>query len=139
MKTAKKKSKGPTGGSSVEVVREPAFEPRKASDGSYKPSEAQREHIDDAIRKTVREHFGSVVAVEGKIGCRFHAPYEQGQPYERYILANGHTVFVSLASGTVTVSDKPAVKSSFTVANFLKRKAAKAARAAKAAKKEVKS
>ena len=78
---------------------EPAFVPRKAADGSYKPGEAQKETIENAIRATVRAKFGKVVPVLGTLGVRYHAPYKLGQPYLRQLLDNGHTVFVSLASG----------------------------------------
>jgi hypothetical protein len=108
----------------------PAFVPRKAADGSYKPGKDMRATIDDAIRATVRAKFGKVVPVLGTLGVRYHAPYKLGQPYIRQLLDNGHTVFVSLASGTVTVSEKPASKSSFTVREFNKRQAAKTTRAA---------
>jgi hypothetical protein len=107
---------------------EPAFQPRAAQDGTYKPGKDLKATIDAAITAAVRKHFGKVVPVLGTLGCRYHAPYEKGQPYLRFLLDNGHTVFVSLASGVITVSDKPAAKSSFTVREFNKRQASKTAR-----------
>ena len=109
---------------------DPAFQPRAAQDGTYKPGKDLKATIDAAITATVRKHFGKVVPVIGTLGCRYHAPYKGGQPYLRLLLDNGHTVFVSLASGVITVSDKPAAKSSFTVREFNKRQASKTARAA---------
>jgi len=109
---------------------EPAFQPRAAQDGTYKPGKDLKATIDAAITATVRKHFGKVVPVIGTLGSRYHAPYKLGQPYLRLLLDNGHTVFISLASGVVSVSDKPASKSSFTVREFNKRQAAKTARAA---------
>jgi hypothetical protein len=109
---------------------EPAFQPRAAQDGTYKPGKDLKATIDAAITSAVRKHFGKVVPVLGTLGVRYHAPYKQGQPYMRFLLDNGHTVFVSLASGSITVSDKPAAKSSFTVHVFNKRQADKTARAA---------
>ena len=106
----------------------PAFQPRMAQDGTYKPGETLRATIDEAISAAVRKHFGKVVPVIGQLGSRYHAPYKQGQPYLRLLLDNGHTVFVSLASGVITVSDKPASKSSFTVREFNKRQASRTAR-----------
>ena len=109
---------------------EPAFQPRAAQDGTYKPGKDLKATIDAAVTASVRKRFGKIVPVIGTLGLRYHAPYKLGQPYLRLLLDNGHTVFVSLASGVITVSDKPAAKSSFTVREFNKRQAAKTARAA---------
>jgi hypothetical protein len=110
----------------------------------HKPSAKMQEQIDNAIRAAVKKTFGKVVPVCGLLGMRNSNSVKGGRPYQRYYLENGHTVFVSgwyEASGPrVTVSDTPAVKSSYTVARFLaafKRKQARIdAKAAEAAKQE---
>lgn len=119
-------------------VAEPAFTPRKAQDGTYKPGDAMQETIDNAVRSVVRAKFGKIIPVIGTLGVRYHAPYKQGQPYIRMILDNGHTVFVSLASGVITVSDKPASKTAYTVAMFIARQSRKTKRAAAKLKGEAK-
>jgi hypothetical protein len=98
----------------------------------HKPTPKQREEIDALIRKAI----GKGVAVEGCLGSRFSSSEVGGQPYERYYLSNGHTCFVSgHVSGEykVTVSEKPAVKSSYTVKKLLDRLARKEKSASKKA------
>jgi hypothetical protein len=99
----------------------------------HKPTPKQREEIDALIRKAI----GKGVAVEGCLGSRFSNSEVGGQPYERYYLSNGHTCFVSgHVSGEykVTISEKPAVKSSYTVKKLLDRLGRKEKRASKMAK-----
>jgi hypothetical protein len=118
-KSARKPKAEKTAKAPKKPAVEPAFTPRMAQDGTYRPGKAMQETIDTAIIAVARKKFGKVIPVLGTLGLRYHAPYEGGQPYQRYLLDNGHTVFVSLAGGVVTVSDKPAVKTSYTVARFL--------------------
>ena len=97
--------------------------------GDYKPSAKKRAAIDAKIREAIGKN-----AVEGLLGARY-SNNEQGQPYERYYLSNGHTCFVSgFVSGEihVTVTDKPASKSSWTVKHFLAKKERLKAKAAAA-------
>jgi hypothetical protein len=111
-------------------------ESKKGETTQHVPSKAMQEKIDDAIRATVKKERGGIVAVEGSLGQR-NSNGPQGAPYQRYLLADGHTVFVSswhVGDPVVSVSEKPASKSSYTVKNFLARKARKAARELKAEK-----
>jgi hypothetical protein len=106
----------------------------------HKPTEKMQEGIDDAIRAAVKKAFGKVVPVCGLLGMRNSNSVKGGAPYQRYYLANGHTVFVSgwhqEGGPRVTVSDEPADKKSYTVAAFLERFKRKEARTdAKAAAK----
>jgi len=109
-----------------------ARKPNNSERTFHKSTPKQREEIDALIRKAV----GKGVAVEGCLGSRFSNSEVGGQPYERYYLSNGHTCFVSgHVSGEykVSVSEKPAVKSSYTVAAFLARQKKAEAKAAKKA------
>ena len=104
---------------------------------AQQPTAKMQEKIDDLIRKTVREKFGKVVAVEGRLGVR-NSNGPQGAPYQRYYLENGFTVFVTgwhVGEPVVTVSEKKADPKSYTVSRFL---AAAAKREKKAAKSEPK-
>ena len=83
--------------------------------------------------------IGKDVAVEGVWECV--SCDENGSTYERYDLSNGHTCFVSglhTDDPKVTVSGKPASKSSYSVRNFLARQMRKAAHASKRAGKGMK-
>jgi hypothetical protein len=109
----------------------------------HKPTAKMQEEIDNAIRAAVKKAFGKVVPVCGLLGMRNSNSVKGGAPYQRYYLANGHTVFVSgwhQGEPRVTVSDKPADKKSYTVAAFLERFKRKQARidakAAEATKQE---
>jgi hypothetical protein len=97
----------------------------------HKPTAKMQEEIDNAIRAAVKKAFGNVVAVAGLLGMRNSNSKVGGAPYQRYYLANGHTVFVSgwhQGEPRVTVSDKLADKKSYTVAAFLERFKRKQAR-----------
>ena len=97
----------------------------------HKPSAKMQEQIDDCIRAAVKKAFGKVVPVCGLLGMRNSNSVKGGAPYQRYYLANGHTVFVSgwhQGEPRVTVSDKLADKKSYTVAAFLERFKRKQAR-----------
>lgn len=99
----------------------------------HKPTAKMQEEIDNAIRTAVKKAFGKVVPVTGCLGMRNSNSKKGGAPYQRYFLANGHTVFVSgwhQESGPhVSVSEKPASKTSYTVGRFLDAFARKQARA----------
>ncbi len=120
----------------VAVVAKPKAEkkaarkPNNSERTFHRPTPKKREEIDALIRKAI----GKGVAVEGCLGSRFSNSEVGGQPYERYYLSNGHTCFVSgHVSGEykVTVSEKPAVKSSYTVKKLLDRLARKEKRSSK--------
>jgi hypothetical protein len=113
---------------------------KRVDDGKvtkHKPTAKMQEQIDDLMRSEVRKRFGQVVPVCGLLGMRNSNSVKGGAPYQRYYLSNGHTVFVSnwhKGEPHVNVSEKPASKSSYTVAAFLARFKRKQARAdAKAA------
>jgi hypothetical protein len=113
---------------------------KEAKTTRHKPNAKMQAAIDDAIRKAVRAKFGHVVAVAGRIGVRNSAG-PQGNPYQRYLLENGHTVFVSgwhLGDPVVSVSEKKADPKSYTVSRFLAAVAKREARAAKAMKADAK-
>lgn len=120
----------------------PKVAAKRVDDGKvtqHKPTAKMQEQIDDMIRSEVRKRFGQVVPVCGLLGMRNSNSVKGGAPYQRYYLSNGHTVFVSnwhKGDPHVNVSQKPAVKSSYTVSRFLaafKRKQARAdAKAAEA-------
>jgi hypothetical protein len=90
----------------------------------HKPTDKMQEEIDNAIRAAVKKTFGHVVAVAGLLGMRNSNSVKGGAPYQRYYLANGHSVFVSgwhqEGGPRVTVSEKPADKKSYTVSRLLK-------------------
>jgi hypothetical protein len=107
---------------------------KQAKTTQHKPTAKLQATIDDAIRKAVRARFGKPVAVEGRLGVR-NTNGPSGAPYQRYILENGHTVFVSnwhVGEVRVSVSDKPGDKRSYTISRFLAAAAKREARAAKA-------
>jgi hypothetical protein len=111
----------------------------------HKPSAKMQEQIDDCVRAAVKKAFGKIVPVTGCLGMRNSNSAKGGAPYQRYFLANGHTVFVSgwhqEGGPRVTVSEKMADRKSYTVKRHLEMFARKQARidakaAAEAAKQE---
>jgi hypothetical protein len=111
----------------------------------HKPTAKMQEQIDDAIRAAVKKAFGKIVPITGCLGMRNSNSNRGGQPYQRYFLANGHTVFVSgwhqEGGPRVSVSEKMADRKSYTVKRHLEAFARKQARidakaATKAAKQE---
>jgi hypothetical protein len=137
-----KKSSKPDVAVKAKAEKKAARKPNNSERTFHKPTPKQREEIDALINKATRAAFGHVVAKEGCLGYRYSNSVAGGQPYERYYLENGHTCFVGGFMGDefkVTVSEKPAVKSSYTVSKFLAVQKSKAARVAareeKAAKK----
>ncbi len=112
----------------------PKVAAKRVDDGKvtqHKPTAKMQEQIDDLVRSEVRKRFGQVVPVCGLLGMRNSNSVKGGAPYQRYYLSNGHTVFVSnwhKGEPHVNVSEKPASKSSYTVAAFLARFKRKQAR-----------
>ena len=86
---------------------------------NFKPSPQKQKAIDDKVREKVRETFGHVVAVEGNLDFRY-TEGKNWKPFQRFLLENGHTVFVSNWQDeiNVTVSEKPAPKNSPSVRRF---------------------
>jgi len=99
----------------------------------HKPTAKMQEEIDNAIRAAVKKAFGKIVPVTGWLGMRNSNSKKGGAPYQRYFLANGHTVFVSgwhqEGGPRVSVSEKMADRKSYTVKRHLEAFARKQARA----------
>lgn len=129
------------------VKREAVNLPKKSSD-KVKVDMAK---LDDVIRRALKEAYGHVCPILGVLGYRFAVPSQsQGYPFYRVLAEVGgpgksdlQAVYVGgLHANDWKVSMTPAVKSSYTVANLLKRianrekrAAAKVAKAEKAVKK----
>lgn len=91
---------------------------------------AKRAEIDDNIRKAVKEKFGKVHAVASHLDRRYTERASTGKagwkPYERFLLDNGHTVFVSLSTFNVTVSESVDKKAQAKISARTERLAASA-------------
>jgi hypothetical protein len=98
----------------------------------HKPTAKMQEEIDNAIRAAVKKAFGKIVPVAGCLGMRNSNSKKGGAPYQRFFLANGHTVFVSgwhqEGGPRVSVSEKLADRKSYTVKRHLEAFARKQAR-----------
>ena len=100
--------------------------------------QARRKELDDIIRKAAQ---AAGTAVESALDKR-HTYKDEGevrwQAYERYLLSNGHTLFINLVSKAASVSKQPdkfaQAKVEKRAAKLAKRAERKAAREAKAAK-----
>ncbi len=111
-------------------------EKKKPSYGDYTPSKARQEQIDSLINAEVRKTFGKVVAKEECIGIRNSYSKKGGAPYQRYVLANDHTVFVGgihTDKLNVSVSESKLDPKSFTGKKYYAKKARMETRAAKKA------
>jgi len=120
-----------------------AAKPKKAKPeyGDYTPSAKKQEEIDSLVNSAVRKAFGKVVAKVACIGLRNSFSKKGGAPYQRYVLANDHTVFVGGIHNdnlTVSVSEKKLDPKSFTGRRYFEKQARLKARAAKTAAKESK-
>lgn len=84
----------------------------------YKITPAKREEIDGLIRAAVKKAatengWSPTPAVEAALDKRYSERIAEKEgdvawaPYERYLLSNGHTVYVGIKSMSVSVSDKP--------------------------------
>lgn len=99
------------------------MEKKKLDYTKHRPSKAKQEAIAEAVRNAIRARFGKPVAVETKLSHRY-TDNASGAPYIRLLLENFHTVFIThfhKGELTVKISDKPASKSSYTVALYLKK------------------
>jgi hypothetical protein len=106
---------------------------------TYKIHSAKREEIDSLIRAAVKRaaterKWELTPAVEAALDRRFteRVPEKKGAvgwiPYERFLLSNGHTVYVNIKSMRVTVSEKPDHRAIKKVEALVRRKAERAAR-----------
>jgi len=116
----------------VKAERKAERKPNNSECTFHRPTTKQREHIDDLIRAAIRKQFGHVVAVEKPmLGSRYSNSVVGGQPYERYLLENGHTLFVGgflQDEFTISISEKKADPKKGTLKTFLERKARKQSR-----------
>src|SRR3972149_2975049 len=80
------------------------------------------------IDKLVREAAGTKRAVEAALDKRHTSKPGVYSAYERYLLSDGHTVFVSLETMKATVSDKPNRRAVAKLERQNRRRAARAAR-----------
>jgi len=104
---------------------------------------ARREAIDSLLRKTIRETFKAAIAVEAPLDHRYSNRAANKEKkiagwvgYERYVLANGHTVYCSLGNPNepkVSISGKP---DKFAQAKVERREKKLAARAERKAARE---
>ena len=109
---------------------------KKLAYGNYKPSAKKQEEIDSLINAEVRKAFGKPVAKVACIGLRNSFSKKGGAPFQRYVLANDHTIFVGGLHNdkpSVSVSEKKLDPKSFTGRRYFERQARIAARAAKKA------
>lgn len=117
---------------------------------TYKINSAKREEIDSLIRAAVKKaatekKWDLTPAVEAALDRRYteRVPEKKGEaawtPYERFLLSNGHTVYVAIKTMAVSVSDKPDHRAVKKMEALERRKAERAARKkAREAKKAVK-
>jgi hypothetical protein len=104
---------------------------KKPAYGNYTPSAKKQEEIDSFINAAVRKAFGKVVAKVACIGLRNSFSKKGGAPFQRYVLANDHTVFVGgIHNGdlSVSVSEKKLDPKSFTGKRYYERQARMEAR-----------
>jgi hypothetical protein len=114
---------------------------KKPAYGDYTPSAKKQDEVDSLINAEVRKAFGKVVAKVECLGLRNSFSKKGGAPFQRYVLENDHTVFVSgIHSGnlTVSVSEKKLDPKSFTGRRYFEKQARMQARAAKKAAREEK-
>ncbi len=108
---------------------------------NHKPSPDMRVKLDELYVAAIRKRFGHVVAIEKRIGVRY-TDTKHGAPYERYILENQFTLFCTNwhkgGEPHISISEKRADPSSFTIRKFLAAKKARAERKAKRAKEAAK-
>lgn len=86
---------------------------------------AKREELDDIVRKAAKPN-----AVEAKLDSRYTYKDEgkvRWGAYERYLLSNGHTLYLNLQTKEASVSKEP---DKFAQAKVAKREAKAAKRAA---------
>ncbi len=104
---------------------------RKPAYGDYTPSAKKQEEIDSLINAAVRKAFGKVVAKVECLGLRNSFSKAGGAPFQRYVLENDHTVFVSgIHNGNliVSVSEKKLDPNSFTGRRYFEKQARMEAR-----------
>jgi hypothetical protein len=78
---------------------------KKPAYGDYTPSAKKQDEIDSLINTETRKVFGKVVAKVECLGLRNSFSKKGGAPYQRYVLANDHTVFVGgIHNDNLTVS-----------------------------------
>jgi hypothetical protein len=106
---------------------------------TYKINPSKREEIDNLIRAAVKKaaterKWDLTPAVEAALDRRYteRVPEKKGDvgwiPYERFLLSNGHTVYVNIKGMAVTVSEKPDHRAIQKVDALARRKAERAAR-----------